>query len=76
MSIGIGAAASFGTYALPVKAPGPTHSVDPAQAAHQAVKTQAKVAAAQETLANANSIVDQDKRNHSPGCVACERAVQ
>ncbi|WP_457104332.1 hypothetical protein [Methylobacterium sp. P5_C11] len=73
MSISIGAAASGGAYALPVKPFGQAQSADPALSAQQTAKTQAKVAAAQQELANANGIVDQDKRNHSPGCVACDQ---
>lgn len=73
MSIGVGAAASGGVYGPPIKLPGQAQSANPAQTTQQAVKTQSAVAAAQQALASANSIVDQDKRNHSPGCVACDR---
>ena len=73
MSIGIGAAASGGAYALPVKPSGQAQSAKTPEAAQQTAKTDAKVAVAQQALANANSVVDQDKRNHSPGCVACDQ---
>ncbi|MET3483139.1 hypothetical protein [Methylobacterium sp. 1973] len=73
MSISIGAAASGGAYTLPTKPFGRPQTADPALSAQQAAKTQAKVAVAQQELANANGIVDQDRRNHSPSCVACDQ---
>jgi hypothetical protein len=73
MLASIGAAAPGGTYALPFRQVGQAQSADPALSAQQATKTQAKIAAAQLALASANSIVDQDKRNHSPSCVACDQ---
>ncbi len=47
--------------------------VDPVLAKQQATKAQAKVETAKQALASANSIVDEDRRNHSPGCVACDQ---
>lgn len=73
MSVSIGAAASGGTYALPFRLVGQAQSARTPEAAQQTAKTDAKIAVAQQALANANSIVDQDKRNHSPGCVACDQ---
>ena len=73
MSISIGASASSGASAPPVKLPRPSQSADRTQAAQQTVRTQSAIATAQQALANANGLVDQDKRNHSPGCVACDQ---
>lgn len=73
MSISIGAAASRAVYALPGTSPGQAQSANTIQAAQQAARSQAAVTAAQQELAKANSVVDQDKRNHSPGCVACDQ---
>lgn len=73
MSVGIGAAASASSYTPAIRPFGSKASADSALSAQQATKTQAKIAAAQQALASANSVVDQDRRNHSPGCVACDQ---
>lgn len=73
MAIGIGATASGSVYTPLIKRAGLAHSDDPVQAAQRSTRTQAAVAEAQQALANANGIVDQDKRNQSPGCVACDQ---
>lgn len=73
MSNSIVAASSSASSALPVKAPGQAPPARPVPATQQAAKTQALVAEAKQSLSEANSIVDQDKRNHSPGCVACDQ---
>ncbi len=73
MSISIGTAAGTGALAVPARSPGPARAADPALAAQQTARTQSAVAAAQQALASANGIVDQDRRNHSPGCVACDQ---
>lgn len=45
---------------------------EPATAA-KTTANPAQIVAAQRALAAANSQVDLDKRNHSPGCVACDQ---
>lgn len=73
MSLSIGATTSNGIYALPFRPAGQSRSAASTESTNQAAKVQAKVTAAQLALANANSVVDGDKRNHSPGCVACDQ---
>ncbi len=51
----------------PVTAP-----ASPGTSAKPAANT-TQIVAAQQALAAANSQVDLDKRNHSPGCVACDQ---
>lgn len=49
-----------------------TRTSEPSQTTDQR-KSEARIITAQQALDKANSIVDQDKRNHSPSCVAVDR---
>jgi hypothetical protein len=73
MSLGLSAASTSGAYRVPVKPPAQTHVADPVQAVQQAAAARARIVTAQQALASANGVVDEDKRNHSPGCVACDQ---
>ncbi|MCJ2137185.1 hypothetical protein MKK69_24605 [Methylobacterium sp. J-026] len=73
MASSIGSVTPRGADTLSFKPLGQSQSAKSVQAAQQATRTQAGVATAQQALADANSVVDQDKRNHSPSCVACDQ---
>lgn len=73
MSISIGASGANGTYTQPFKSAGQVLSAHTPQVAPQTARSQALIAAAQQALTKANGVVDQDRRNHSPSCVACDQ---